>query len=150
MSQLNVDVVRSVYDAFESRDLDGVLAHVDDDVEVVATEGLPWSGRYYGTDGFADFISAVEDHVRLSIETDELIESGESVAQIGRIVGQVHESGTHFSTREIHIWGLRAGKVVSFQNYVDTRAQRAALGLPEEEPTPDFDPGESDREPFWS
>jgi ketosteroid isomerase-like protein len=150
MSQLNLDVVRGVYDAFDSRDLEAVLSHVDDDVEVLATEGLPWSGRYYGRDGFADFISAVEDHVRITIETDELIASGESVAQIGRIVGEVHQNGTHFHNREIHIWGLRAGKIVSFQNYVDTQAQRAALGLPFEEPPPDYDPENPDRVRFWS
>jgi ketosteroid isomerase-like protein len=97
MSQLNVDVVRSVYDAFESDDIDGVLDHVDSDVQVLATEGLPWSGAYSGPNGFEEFIRTVQDHVRLSIETDELIDSGESVAQIGRTVGQAHATGTHLS-----------------------------------------------------
>jgi uncharacterized protein len=149
MSQLNVDVVRGVYDAYDSRDLDAILSHLDNDVEVLATEGLPWSGHYYGRDGFADFLSAIDDQVRLAIETDELFESGESVAQIGRAVGEVHLSGTHFNTREIHIWRLRAGKVVSFQNYSDTRAQRIALGLPEE-PPPRQRPQEPNCEAFWS
>ena len=148
MSQLNVDVIRSVYDAFDSQDMDGVLEHVANDVQVVATEGLPWSGTYSGRPGFEEFLTIVEEHVRLTIETQELIESGESVAQIGRSVGEVLETGTHFNTREIHIWGLREGKIVSFQNYADTRAQRIALGLPEE-PSPDYDPEDTDREPFW-
>jgi ketosteroid isomerase-like protein len=149
MSQLNVDVVRGVYDAYDSRDLDAILSHLDDDVEVLATEGLPWSGHYYGRDGFADFLSAIDDQVRLTIETDELIDSGESVAQIGRSVAQVHISGTTFNSREIHIWRLRADKVISFQNYSDTRAQRIALGLPEEPPPPE-EPEEPNRGAFWS
>jgi ketosteroid isomerase-like protein len=149
MSQLNVDVIRSVYDAYDSQDMDAVLDHVDSDVQVFATEGLPWSGIYSGLGGFEEFLRTIEEHVRLTIETDELIESGESVAQIGRSVAQVHNSGTNFNTREIHIWRLRAGKVVSFQNYADTRTQRIALGLPEEPPPPE-EPQEPNRGTFWS
>jgi uncharacterized protein len=145
MSQVNVEVVRSVYDAFESRDMESVLQHVGPDVRVLATDGLPWSGTYSGHDGFEEFIRNVEDHVRLSIETEELVDSGSSVAQIGRSIGEVHATGTHFDLREVHVWGLRDGKIVSFQNYIDTQAQRRALGLPDEEA-----PRDPNREMFWS
>jgi len=149
MSQLNVNIVRSLYDAFDSHDMDGVLEHVDGDVQVFATEGLPWSGVYSGHAGVEEFIRAVEEHVQLTIETDELIDSGESVAQIGRTIGESYATGEHFDLREIHIWGLKNGKIVRFQNYVDTQEQRRILGLPPEEgPLDSIDPGS--REPFWS
>jgi ketosteroid isomerase-like protein len=148
MSQLNVNVVRSFYDAFDSNDLDGVLENVDGEVQIFATEGLPWSGVYSGPAGVEEFIRTIEEHVRLSIETEELIDSGESIAQIGRTVGEAHATGQHFDLREIHIWGLRAGKIVRFQNYVDTEGQRAALGLPPEEPPAD-DANVGPRETFW-
>ena len=149
MSQLNVEIVRSVYDAFDSGDLEGLLDHMDDGVEVYATEGLPWSGTYSGRDGMREFIDAVETHVSLSIQTDELIDSGNSVAQIGRVVGQAYATGSHFDIREIHIWGVHERKVVSFQNYTDTQAQRRALGLHEVEPPEDEQPSDGRREPFW-
>ena len=147
MSQLNVNIVRSVYDAFDSHDLDGVLHHVDDDVRVFATEGLPWSGTYHGPDGVEEFIRNVEEHVRLAIETEELFDSGESVAQIGRTVGEAYATGEPFNLREIHIWTLRNGKIVSFQNYVDTEAQRRVLGLPPQGPV--LDPRGPGHETFW-
>jgi ketosteroid isomerase-like protein len=146
MTQLNLDVVRSVYDAFDSRDLPTVLKHLDDDVEVFATEGLPWSGTYYGKEGFQDFIMTVEQHVRLSIETDELIASGESVAQIGRTIAEVHATGQSFEARSIHIWELRDGRIVAFRNYPDTDEQRRAFGLPPYE-GPDAPAG--GRGSFW-
>lgn len=148
MSQANIELVRSIYDAFDAGDRDSVLQHVDADIEVIATEGLPWSGRYYGREGAEEFIRTIEEHVLVSVETEELIDSGANVAQIGRLTGHAHNTGTPFDTREIHIWTLRHGKVVSFQNYLDTRAQREALGLPLEEPPPDG-PGGGRREPFW-
>ena len=150
MSQLNLDIVRSVYDAFDSHDMDGVLQDVDDDVQVFATEGLPWSGTYSGPGGVEEFIRTVEAHVSLSVETEELFDSGTSVAQIGRLRGETRATGSPFDLREVHVWGLRNGKIVSFRNYVDTQAQRRALGLPEQdEPPSDDDSGGSKREAFW-
>jgi ketosteroid isomerase-like protein len=146
MTQANIDLIRTIYDAFDSGDHDAVLEHVDDDIEVIATEGLPWSGHYYGREGAADFMRIIEDHVQVSVETDELIDSGSSVAQVGRLIGHAHNTGLPFDTREIHIWTLRRGKVVTFQNYIDSRAQREALGLPPEPPA-DTDAGT--RETFW-
>jgi len=146
MSQLNVEIVRGVYDAFESRDMDGMMENVDDDVQVIATEGLPWSGTYSGPGGVEEFIRSIEEHVRLTIETDELVDSGESVAQIGRTVGEAYATGHHFDLREIHVWALRNGKIVTFQNYVDTEGQRQALGLPAQDAPPS---GNRNRETFW-
>jgi uncharacterized protein len=145
MSQQNVNVVRSVYDAFDSRDMDGVLAHLSVDVVVTATEGLPWSGQYTGTEGFEEFIQSIDDHVRFSVETEELLDSGASVAQIGRTVGEVYTTQMPFTFRAIHIWTLEEGKIVSFRNYIDTVEQRRALGLSGEPPAT---PGS--REPFLS
>jgi ketosteroid isomerase-like protein len=148
MSQRNLEVVLSVYDAFDSRDLAAVLHHLDDDVEVVATEGLPWSGTYYGPDGFSEFIHAVEEHIRVTFDVHELYSSGESVAQIGRLVGLVNSTGELFNIRVIHAWNLRDGKVVSFRNYPDTDAQRRALGLPLDDGDADTSPGPG-RGSFW-
>jgi hypothetical protein len=150
MSELNLNVVRSLYDAFESRDLPAVMQHLAEDVQVFASEGVPWSGTYYGPDGFEAFIDAVEEHLRLSFETDELFASGESVAQIGATVGQVHATGTTFWARSIHVWRLREGKVISFQNYPDTRTQRLALGLPLDDDSLDSEAtGRPGPGPFW-
>jgi ketosteroid isomerase-like protein len=148
MTQANIELIQTIYDALDSGDHDSVLDHVDDDIEVIATEGLPWSGHYYGREAAADFLRSIEEHVQVSIETDELIDSGTSVAQVGRLIGHAHNTGLSFDTREIHIWTLRRGKVVTFQNYIDSRAQREALGLsPEEPPADDMDRGS--RETFW-
>jgi len=148
MTQANIELIRTIYDAFDSGDHDGVLEHMDDGIEVIATEGLPWSGRYYGHEGAADFMRTIEDYVQVSVETEELIDSGSSVAQMGRLIGHAHSTGQPFNTPEIHIWTLRQGKVVTFQNYVDSRAQREALGLPLVDP-PSDDTSAGPRETFW-
>jgi ketosteroid isomerase-like protein len=148
LSQSNIELVRSIYDALDAGDHEGVLQHVDESIEVIAAEGLPWSGRYYGREGAEDFLRTMGDHVQVAVETDELIDSGANVAQIGRIVGHSYATGAPFNTREIHVWTLRNGKVVTFQNYFDSREQRKALGLqPQKPPVDGLDPGT--RETFW-
>jgi ketosteroid isomerase-like protein len=152
MSQLNLDVVRSLYAAFDARDINAVLPHLDHEIEVVASEGLPWSGTYRGRDGFHDFVRKVAEHIVVTVDVEEMYSSGESVAQIGRLVGTVQATGAEFEQRVIHIWGMRDGRVVSFRNYVDTDEQRRILGLPaagDDDGPPDaLAPG--NRTPFWS
>ena len=129
MSQQNVDVVRSIYDAFESGDVDEVLDSLSEDVVAFVADGLPWSGTFHGREGFRKLLDAVEGQVQLAFETDEFIDAGEDVAQIGHGVGEVHVSGKRFNVREIHIWGVHDGKVVSFREYSDTAEQRRSLGF---------------------
>ena len=151
MSQRNLEVVRSVYDAFDARDLKTVLNHLDDDVEVVATEGVPWSGTYHGHEGFSEFIRAVDDHISLTIDVHELFASGENVAQVGQLIGIVNTTGELFNIRSIHIWRLRDGKVVAFHNYPDTDEQRRVLGLPlDDDSDADRRSAGDARGPFWS
>src|SRR5687767_12754812 len=48
LSQADVELVRSLYDAFESKDLDGVIGLLADDMVAHVAPGVPWSGSYYG------------------------------------------------------------------------------------------------------
>jgi ketosteroid isomerase-like protein len=52
MSQENVELMREVFAAFNRRDLDGVLALMDDDVEA-NSRLAPIEGGYRGTRGSA-------------------------------------------------------------------------------------------------
>lgn len=129
MSQPDVNIVQSIYDAFDGGDIDSIVDLLDDDFVATVDDDLPWSGTYHGPAGFRDLIDRIEAVVRVSFESDEYITTDHVVAQIGTGVADVVVSGRHFTFREIHIWGLREGKVVSFYNYSDTAEHRRALGL---------------------
>ena len=106
-----------------------MLDSLSEDVVAVVGDGLPWSGTFHGREGFRHLLDAVAGEVQLAFETDEFIDAGQDVAQIGFGVGEVHVTGRRFNVREIHVWGLREGKVVSFRDYSDTAEQRRILGL---------------------
>ena len=127
MSQADVELVRTLYDAFDDRDWDGVVELLGDSMVAHVAPGMPWSGSFYGPEGFRRFLEIIDEYVELSIETDSLLDTGPVVAQVGRTTGYARASGTRFSFNEIHFWGVKDGKIVAFRNYSDIDEQRRVL-----------------------
>ena len=120
-------MVRVLYDAFDSKDLDSVVGLLADDMVATVAPGVPWSGTYHGPEGFRRFLEIIDEYVELGIETDSLVDEGSEVRQVGRTTGYAHVSGTAFSFAEVHVWGVEDGKIVSFRNYSDIDEQRRVL-----------------------
>src|SRR6476660_6031741 len=127
LSEEDVELVRTLYDAFDSKELDGVVALLADDMITEAALGVPWSGTYHGPEGFRRFLEIIDEYVELTIETDSVVDTGSAVRQQGRSTGYARLSGTVFSFDEVHIWHVRDGKIVSFRNYSDIDNQRRVL-----------------------
>jgi len=83
LSQEDVELVRILYDAFDSKDLDGVVSVLGDDMVANVAPGVPWSGTYYGPEGFRRFLEIIDEYVELNIETDSLLEVGSEIRQVG-------------------------------------------------------------------
>jgi uncharacterized protein len=128
LSQADVELVRTLYEAFDRKDLDGVVGLLGDEMVAHVAPGVPWSGSYYGPEGFRRFLEIIDEYVDLSIETDSLLDTGPMVAQVGRTVGYARASGTWFSFDEVHFWAVKDGKIVVFRNYSDIDEQRRVLG----------------------
>ena len=127
MSQADVELVLTLNDAFDDRDWDGVVELLGDSMVAHVAPGMPWSGSYYGPEGFRRFLEIIDEYVELSIETESLLDTGPVVAQVGRTTGYARASGTRFSFNEIHFWGVKDGKIVAFRNYSDIDEQRRVL-----------------------
>ncbi len=123
----NVALVRGLYEAFARRDLDAIRAVLAPDVVVEQTSALPWGGRRVGVEGFEAFIGSLLSHLDTTLEIGEFLDAGDHVVEIGHTRGRVLASGTGFRLREVHVWGVRDGKVVSYRAYVDAPGMLAAL-----------------------
>jgi ketosteroid isomerase-like protein len=118
VSEANVDVVRRMFDAFAERDLDAMLALMDEDVEFLpVTANLTTGGvPYRGHPGIARYLEDVERvWPQLRINPGELRDLGESVVALGRIRarggGMILEQPTGW------VFRLRAGKILSARVY---------------------------------
>jgi ketosteroid isomerase-like protein len=127
LSQADIELVRTLYTAFNRKDLEGVLGLLGDAMVAHIAPGMPWSGSYHGPEGFRRFLEIIDEYVDLSVETDSLLDTGPVIAQVGRTTGYARESGTRFSFNEVHFWGVQDGKIVAFRNYSDINEQRRVL-----------------------
>lgn len=128
MSQSNIDLIRSLYDAFDRRDQAAVAAAMDPEVEFRQTEQLPWGGYYKGfPDGVHQFFSKLLARIESKVDVERMWEAGNAVIVVGRTRGRVRDSGKAFDVSIVHIWTIRNRKVVSFESFIDTPEMLRAL-----------------------
>ncbi len=121
------DVVRSVYDAFERRDVPALPELFADEIVITQSAELPWGGTYRGHDAAVEFLRRLGSRVQTNVEIDRLIAAGDTVVQSGRTRGHAIATGRPFAVDETHVWRVRDGKVVGMEAYVDNAAMLAAL-----------------------
>ena len=117
-SELEVAIVRAIYDAFSRRDIEAALEHIADDCEVMpVTAGR--AGRdaaYTGHEGVRQFF-ADADLVweNLGVHADDMRAASGGVVVFGYLDGVPHGSTTHERIDVIWFWRLRDGKAVSMR-----------------------------------
>ena len=121
MSARDVDTIRTAYEEFARQDAAAVLARLDASVEwVEGGGGDSPSGTFIGPDAVASGVFAViganfdEYHVDPSEYSDE----GDRVVVKGHFSGK-NRGGAELDTGFEHVFDMRDGKVVRFENKPD-------------------------------
>lgn len=129
--ELDLAVVREVYDAFARADVPRIMALFAPDGTVAQAPELPWGGTHTGHAGLAHFLATLTGLVASTPETERLFADGSGhVVQVGRTRGVVRASGAPFDVPEVHVFTVSDGQVRRFEAYLDTAAMRAALDAP--------------------
>jgi len=132
MSQENVDVVRSIYAAWEQGDFDSAKwAHSG--IEFVWADG-PWPGRWTGRAGMAeanrDWLDAWEE-LRMVLEQCRELDS-ERVFVLHLFSARGKKSGLelgHVRTEGAALFHIRGGEVTRIVHYFNRERALADLGL---------------------
>ncbi len=126
------DVVQGIYDAFAKGDVPAVLGAFDAEVEWREAEGFLYAdgNPYLGPQAVAEgvFQRLGADIENLSVVPERFIDGGEAVAVEGRYRGTMKATGIPVDAQFAHVWTLRGGKVVRFQQYTDTGQWTRAAG----------------------
>lgn len=122
----NLSLVQKIYSLFEAGDVPGVLACFDPQIRWCEAEGFPYSDRnpYIGPDAIVRgvFARLGEDWEGFRIQTGEFAGSGDFVTMLGRYRARHLRTGKELDAQVAHLWWLRGGKAVRFQQMVDTAA----------------------------
>jgi uncharacterized protein len=118
----NVEIVRASYEASARGDLDGLLAPFDADSSWTEMAGFPYAGTYHGPAEIKDrvFMPMDADWEDFRADVEEYLDAGDAVVTIGRYRATHRESGKPLDVRFAHLWKLRDGRVVSFEQFADT------------------------------
>ena len=127
MSEANVNLVKSLYDAMGRRDIGKILSLIDPAIEIQQTDLLPWGGSYKGVMGMQSFFGKLLGNVDSQLAVDRYLDAGDDIVMIGRTHGQVKSSSKPFDVTAIHVWTVRDGKIAGFHPYIDTPAMLEAL-----------------------
>jgi uncharacterized protein len=119
------DVIRSVYEAFGRGDVAGVLGAFDPGIRWMEAEHFRYSDRnpYAGPEAVAEgvFQRILGEMDGFQVVPGRFTDGGNTVAVEGRYRGTVKATGAPVDAQFVHVWELRDGKIVSFQQYTDTK-----------------------------
>ena len=122
MAEQSIDVVRGVYEALARGDVPTALGAMADDVEWHEAEGMPYGGVYRGGEAVVENVLGpiTRDVSDFAVSVEEMIGSGEKVATVVRYTGTGADSGKGLDLSVVHVWDVRAGKIVRFRQFIDT------------------------------
>ena len=129
----NVEATKKGYECFQRGDIPSLIRDLLDDNCIWISPGpkdkLPWAGTFKGKHEIANFFAQVGQNLEFSeFAPREMIEQGETVVVLGTLAGRAKKSGKAVKNEWAHVFKFRQGKVVFFQEYIDTAAHRKERG----------------------
>jgi ketosteroid isomerase-like protein len=127
------DIVKSLYNAFARGDVPAVLGAFDPRIQwreaenIRYADGNPYTGPQAVAEGV--FQRLTSDVDGFAVHPEHFVEGGDTVVVEGRYRGKMKATGRKIDAQFAHVWHLRDGKVVRFQQYTDTRQWAEAAGL---------------------
>jgi len=122
----NISIIEGAYNSFAAGDVDSVLATFDPNIVWNEAENFPYAdgNPYIGGEAIVKGVFA-----RLGEEWDNFHltdlklhdMSNNMVLTTGRYQGSYKKNGAPLDIQMAHLWTLKDGKIVSFQQFADTK-----------------------------
>jgi len=118
----NLNLIKSVYEAFATGDIPAVLGALSPDIAWTEAEGFPYGGTYHGPRGVLEgvFMRLGSEWEGFAAVPDEFIDGGDAVVVLGKYSGKYKATGKSFQANFAHVWKMQDGKAAQFIQYVDT------------------------------
>jgi ketosteroid isomerase-like protein len=132
MSQENVEVVREVFEAFNSEELARILAFAHADLEIEIPAALSAEPDVYrGPEGLQRYFQTFQeamDEIRFHLEASW--EVGQSVVVALRVTAKGRRTSIPVEQRSAGVWTIHDGKIMRVRAYPSSTEALEAVGLP--------------------
>lgn len=120
----NATTIRGIYEAVSRGDVAAALAAMDERIEWNEAEHYTYwpGGAFTGPQAVVTGVLAriAQDLQDFRIDVRRIVAAGDTVLVEARYRGSVKATGKAFDAQAAHVWDLRDGKAVRFQQYTDT------------------------------
>jgi uncharacterized protein len=130
MSAEDVETIRRGVEAYNSGDVEGLIATSDPDVRLTPIRKLLEGGEYVGHEGLREFVADMdEDWTERGIDVSELRDAGDRVLVLGDFYGTGRASGTEVRYPVAWLCEMREGKLARLRAYTDQGQALADCGM---------------------
>jgi ketosteroid isomerase-like protein len=120
------ETVGLIFDAFNRRDIEAVLGHLDENAEMVPLRAGVEDVSYRGHGGAREWFADIEDNWEgMSIALDEVLTVGDRLVVFGKLRAEGKISGAKTESGVAWIVGFRGDRVSLLRSYGDPRAALA-------------------------
>ena len=127
----NKEIVQNLYSAFSTGNIPAVLAAFSPAIVWTEAAGFPYGGVYTGADAILQnvFMKLATEWDGFTVSSDQLVAEGDTVVNLGEYTGTYKATGGKLRVPVAHVWKLKDGKVVQFQQHTDTKLVAEQIGI---------------------
>lgn len=118
----NSEIVQGLYASFAQGDVPAVLAVMADEIQWAEADGFALAGTYVGPQAVLEgvFMRLGEIGDDWTVVAEQFVAEGDTVVALGHYSWKHKSSGKPAAVKMAHVWTLGDGKIVAFQQHVDT------------------------------
>jgi ketosteroid isomerase-like protein len=126
----NVSFVTGVYAAFGAGDVPKVLGSMHPQIQWTETAGYKYGGVYRSPQAVLEnvFAKIPDDFESFSVDVERLIDAGNVVVMQGHYVARGKATGKSVRAAVTHVLEISDGKIVRFDQYVDSATINPVIG----------------------
>ena len=126
----NLEIIKSTYEGKTSEENGKNLAkYLAVEARWTEAEGFPYAGTYIGFEEISKnvFSRLATEWIDYKIAIEDYIVSDDHVVAYGTYSGAYKATGKFFKARVAHLWKVKNGKIISFEQIVDSKPVRDAM-----------------------
>lgn len=122
MVNANYTIIQNHYAASDRGDITAMLADLAPDAAWTEMAGFPCAGTYIGTEAILQgvFGRIVNEWEGFRFTLERLCDAGNTIIAIGHYSGAYKRTGKFMRCRVTHVWQLKQGMIVAFEQFCDT------------------------------
>lgn len=120
----NLEIIKSTYEGKTSEENGRNLAkYVAEDITWIEAKGFPYAETYIGLENITKnvFSRLGSEWVDYKFTPEDYVASEDKVVAYGTYTGTHKTTGKSFEARVAHVWKLKGGKIIRFEQFVDSK-----------------------------